>query len=130
MQNEAANKKIEMLFPKSDPLDEMLSLTSNSPPLIVQQIQDVQHHLVFGMSQGLSDLLFQDVENQKKPACCMKSIGTWNEKDILEWSNAFRKQADTRKLVEEHLCEVTAIISRAVYLEKGFYPPTCNIWRY
>lgn len=104
LQNEAANKKIR-----------------DSLPLVVQQIQSIQTHLV-GTSHRLTDLLFQVEEKEKKPACSMKSIDTWTEKDILEWSSAFRKQPDTRKLVEEHLSEIIAIISRAVFLEKGFYP--------
>src|SRR3546814_565299 len=83
MQNEAANKNIELLFSRD-----------SNPPAIVRQIEAIHGHLN-ERSHSLAALLFpQEDEEKKAEHFAKKTIASWTEKDIREWSNAFRKQSD------------------------------------
>jgi preprotein translocase subunit SecA len=110
MQNDVANKKIDILFPKDA-----------NPPVIINQIKDIRAHLAI-TSHALTNSLFRSEEEQKSTHFSRKAISTWTAKDILVWSNAFRKQTNGRQLVKEHHTEIIAIISQAIFLEKEFYP--------
>ena len=58
MQNEAANKKIEMLFPKSDPLDANVISSKRQSPLLSSKFKILKSS-GFWKIQRLTDLLFQ-----------------------------------------------------------------------
>lgn len=106
---------------QKDAANDMPILHGN-PPEIVIQIKGIYAQLA-DAPHALTDFLFQEKKPEENEMhFSKKPINTWTIDDIQTWNSVFRKQPDGRKLVREHLAEIIAIISQAIFLEKGFYP--------